>query len=303
MPTETERLLGRLNVREDPAGLAAFRVMFGALMVFATARYAWMGWIDEILLAPAYHFTFMGFDWVKPPPGDWGYVLMAGVGVSALSLSLGIKARASAWSFFILFTWAELIEKAAYLNHYYLVSLLAMLLGCVRSDGMWALWPERGARPSRRWEYTLLRFQLACVYGFAGLAKLNGDWLLRGEPLYTWLQKFTHWPLVGEWMGTRWWALAMSWGGAVFDLSIWALLWWSRTRPPAYAVAVVFHVAVWVLFPIGVFPWVMLISATLFFTPDWPRRALRLASASGCARRGSPYSSPCRCARRSMKAP
>jgi hypothetical protein len=35
---------------------------------------------------------------------------------------------------------------------------------------------------------------------------------------------------------------------------------------------VVFHVTTWLLFPIGVFPWVMLAAATLFFAPAWPRR-------------------------------
>ena len=64
----------------------------------------------------------------------------------------------------------------------------------------------------------------------------------------------------------------MSWGGAAFDLTIWALLWWPRTRRPAYLVAVGFHVVVWLLFPIGVFPWVMLCAATVFFAPGWPRR-------------------------------
>ncbi|MCA9558506.1 MAG: HTTM domain-containing protein, partial [Myxococcales bacterium] len=37
-------------------------------------------------------------------------------------------------------------------------------------------------------------------------------------------------------------------------------------------VAVVFHVAVGLLFPIGVFPFVMLAAATVFFEPGWCRR-------------------------------
>jgi hypothetical protein len=35
---------------------------------------------------------------------------------------------------------------------------------------------------------------------------------------------------------------------------------------------VAFHVAVWLLFPIGVFSWVMIVAASLFFDPAWPRR-------------------------------
>ena len=43
-----------------------------------------------------------------------------------------------------------------------------------------------------------------------------------------------------------------------------------RVRLPAYAAAVVFHVATWLLFNIGMFPWIMVVSALVFFTPDWP---------------------------------
>ena len=37
---------------------------------------------------------------------------------------------------------------------------------------------------------------------------------------------------------------------------------------------VVFHVVTWRLFPIGVFPWLMIAASTVFFAPDWPRKLL-----------------------------
>ena len=30
----------------------------------------------------------------------------------------------------------------------------------------------------------------------------------------------------------------------------------------------------WFLFPIGMFPWIMIVCSMIFFPPDWPRRAL-----------------------------
>ena len=36
---------------------------------------------------------------------------------------------------------------------------------------------------------------------------------------------------------------------------------------------VAFHVVTWLLFPIGVFPWVMLAGTLIFLPPDWPHRA------------------------------
>ena len=37
-------------------------------------------------------------------------------------------------------------------------------------------------------------------------------------------------------------------------------------------VLVIFHVLTWVLFQIGVFPWVMIAATLVFFEPDWPSR-------------------------------
>ena len=58
------------------------------------------------------------------------------------------------------------------------------------------------------------------------------------------------------------------------DLTIVGWLIWRRTRLPAYIVLVVFHVTTWLLFPIGMFPWIMIAGALIFFPPDWPHRFL-----------------------------
>ena len=49
-----------------------------------------------------------------------------------------------------------------------------------------------------------------------------------------------------------------------------------RIRPYFYPVLVTFHVLTWILFPIGVFPWVMIASTTVFFRDDWHVRTWRL---------------------------
>ena len=60
--------------------------------------------------------------------------------------------------------------------------------------------------------------------------------------------------------------------GAAFDCLVVPLLLWRRTRLPAWVALVAFHVCTWALFPIGVFPWLMIGASTVFFEPDWPRR-------------------------------
>ena len=67
-------------------------------------------------------------------------------------------------------------------------------------------------------------------------------------------------------------AYAFSWFGAAYDLAIVFFLLSRRTRLAAYATVIVFHVMTAVLFPIGMFPWIMIVATLVFFPPDWPRR-------------------------------
>jgi hypothetical protein len=265
----------------DPAGLAVFRILFGLTMAFAVARFVVNGWVDEILVAPPYHFTYYGFDWVRPLPQPLMLLGFGVMGLAALSLAAGFFTRTSAAVFCLLFTYAELIDKASYLNHYYLVSLLALLLAALPSGATWSVDAWRRARGSASvaaaspaLSYFVLRAQVAVVYLYAGLGKLDGDWLVRAEPLKTWLRSRVESPLLVGLVAEPWVPYAMSWAGAAFDLLVVPLLCFRRTRPFAFAAAVLFHLSIWVLFPIGVFSFVMLVAITVFFEPNWPRRLL-----------------------------
>jgi len=249
--------------------------MFGALMSVAIARFAWMGWVEELYIGPSYHFTYWGFHWVKPWPA-WGMTLhFLVLGAASICITVGAWTRRAALVFVVGFTYVELLDKATYLNHYYLVSLLALLLVFVPSEATWSLDARRRAHSSThvpRAAYLLLRIQVAVVYVFAGLAKLSGDWLFSAEPLRTWLSAYQDIPVLGPLLAETATAYAFSWFGAVFDLVVVFALLWHRTRRWAYVVCVVFHLSIWLLFPVGMFSWVMLASATLFFGYSWPDR-------------------------------
>jgi vitamin K-dependent gamma-carboxylase len=267
------RLLALANQPRDPAGLGAFRLVFGAVLVFSVARFVAKGWIAELYLEPRFHFAYDGFAWVRALPPAGMYALFALMGAAALALTLGVRSRAAALIFCASFTYVELIDKTTYLNHYYFVSLLTLLLAFVPSDAWGALGSRaRASAAVPAWCYALLRCQVGVVYVFAGLAKLDADWLLRAEPLRTWLGVYADTPGIGGLLIRPELAVAMSWAGAAFDLAIVPLLLWSKSRIPAYIAAIAFHGAVGLLFPIGVFPWLMLAAATLFFPPSWPRR-------------------------------
>ena len=259
------------------ASAAAFRVLFGVLGLVAVCRFAAKGWIGELYIEPAHHFTYAGFWWVQPWPG-WGmYAHFALLGLASLGVALGYRYRLSIVAFFLLFTYAELIDKTTYLNHYYWVSLASLLmifLPLHRTASLDARRdPSLRSATVPRWVVWALMAQVGVVYVFGGIAKLNPDWLFHAQPLRIWLYNSGDVPLVGPVLRQAWAAYAMSWAGAAFDLTIVGWLLWRRSRPFAYAVLAAFHAMTWLLFPqIGMFPWIMMAGALIFFPPDWPLR-------------------------------
>ena len=261
----------------SPSSLAAFRVIFGLLGFIAVVRFVANGWISEVYVEPTYHFSYAGFAWVQPWPA-WGmYAHFALLGLASLGVALGYRYRWSIIAFFLLFTYVELIDQTTYLNHYYLVSLLSLVMAFLPMARVASLDSRKTPADVHpvvpRATLWVLRAQLGLVYVFAGLAKLNPDWLFDAQPLTIWLYNSADAHLIGAFVREQWVAYAMSWAGAFFDLTIVGWLLWLGSRPYAYGVLVLFHMATALLFPaIGMFPWIMIGTALIFFDSDWPAR-------------------------------
>ena len=71
-----------------------------------------------------------------------------------------------------------------------------------------------------------------------------------------------------------WVAYTLSWLGCIYDLSIPFLLLNRPTRIFAYAGVVIFHLLTAILFPIGMFPYIMIVTALIFFSSDFHKRLL-----------------------------
>jgi vitamin K-dependent gamma-carboxylase len=271
----------------DAASLVAFRILFGVTMVIAVVRFFAHGWIDEYFVAPSHFFPYEGFEWVRPWPRPLMYAHFAVMGLAAACIACGVFYRASAAVFCALFTYAHLIDKTHYLNHYYLVSLLALLmvvlpLGSVGSVDAWKRRaPPRSSVPA--WALWAIRFQVGVVYFFGGAAKLGSDWLVHAQPLTIWLRANHDVPVVGHLLGAKATAYAFSYAGAAFDLAIVPLLLWPRSRPVAFVALAAFHLVTARLFHLGIFPWLMTASALVFFPPDWPRHVLARLRISGAS--------------------
>jgi hypothetical protein len=272
---ESFRPFDRLFETADIASLVHVRIAFGAIMLWEVLRYFTSGWIGRYYVNPTYHFAYFGFEWVQPWPGSGMYLHFWALAALAISIMLGFQYRVTTALFFLGFTYVFLLDQARYLNHFYLVSLLGLLLIIVPAHRAVSI--DAWRRPSARsetaptWALWLLRAQIGIVYIYGGVAKLNEDWL-RGEPLRTWLADYADWKVVGPFLTSEWAVYLFSYGGLLFDLLIVPLLLWKRTRRYAFAGVVAFNVLNGWLFNIGIFPWLMIAASLLFFAPDWPRR-------------------------------
>lgn len=260
----------------DLGSLVAFRVMFGLLMFGGTLRFFWNDWIDRFFVQPTFFFKYWGFSWVNVAPEPVMYGVFVAMALSAAAIAAGWYYRVAVATFWVLFTYVELLDVSNYLNHYYLVSLLAGLLFMLPAHRQFSMdvWRGRVARCDAMpaWMLIWLRAQVGCVYVFAALAKFSTDWLVHAQPLHIWLAARSEMPVFGALLENWHTALAMSWGGFLFDLTIVAWLLWPRTRVIAYCVLLGFHAVTSHLFSIGMFPWIMAVCATVFFSPSWPRR-------------------------------
>lgn len=256
--------------------MAVFRIGFGLLAVYSSVRFLAKGWVDSLYLDPEHHLTYPGFGWVQPWPSPWMHLHMAMLALLGGCIALGYRHRLAAALFVVGFAYTELIDAALYLNHYWYVTLAGILLVLLPVHHRWSLDARKGRVRAAQFVPVgvvwALRAQLAVVYLFAGLAKLNGDWLFRAQPMRLWLADRTHLPVVGPLLDEPLLAFVASWAGAFFDLTIVGWLLWRRSRPWAYLAVVGFHLMTGALFQIGVFPWVMIVGTLVFFSPDWPAR-------------------------------
>jgi hypothetical protein len=271
----------------DIAWLAAFRVLFGVSMCVSMVRFVAFGWVDELFVRPSFRFKYFGFEWVEALPPSAMHALFWVLAGLALAVAAGFLFRVSALLFALGFAYLELVDVTNYLNHYYLAGLLALLLllsPAHRAFSLDALLAPARARAtvSTFWLW-LLRFQVGVVYVFAGLHKAHADWLFHAQPLRIWLGSHTDFPVLGPLFSEPWTPYVMSWAGFLFDTTIVGWLSFRKTRPFAYAAVIGFHALTGALFPIGMFPVIMVLSALVFFDPNWPRPLLSLLTRKATA--------------------
>lgn len=273
-----ERIKKYFNTTTETSTLAFFRLAFGLMMLFSIVRFISYGWVEKMYIKPQFHFTYYGFEWVKPL-GIYTYLLFFVCGLSALMVAAGYKYRTAIIVFFLSFTYIELIDKTTYLNHYYFISVVSFILIFLPANAAYSIDayknPKLAFQRIPAWTVDILKLMLAIVYFYAGLFKLNSDWLLEAQPLRMWLPQSGGMPIIGSFLRENWVHYFFSWSGALYDLTIPFLLLYRRTRLFGFALVVIFHVFTKMLFPIGVFPYVMIISTLVFFDSGFHKAVLQ----------------------------
>ncbi len=255
------------------ASLASFRLIFGLIMFAGVLRFVLKGWIYDLYIAPTFHFTYFGLDFIQPLGEIGMYSIFAIMGLSFLFVGLGKFYRIASILAFATFTYVELIDKTNYLNHYYFVSIISFLLLFVPADRYFSL--RTFLKPSDKITHIpsyyigIFKAQLALVYFLAGIAKLNSDWITKALPLKIWLPAKANLPIIGSLLKQTWVAYVFSWSSALYDILIPFLLLMKKYRSIAYLFVIIFHLATYMLFQIGMFPFIMIGATIIFFPAEW----------------------------------
>jgi len=268
-----DKLLKYLKQPISIAPLVIFRIAFGVLMFLSISRFISKGWVYNMYILPKVYFPFYGFEWVKPLSGELMYVVFFLLLVTSLGILFGAFYRICSILFFTLFTYIELIDKTNYLNHYYFISIVAFILIFLPANKNFSLdnkfQKKRDQETIPRIFIFVLQLQMFAVYFFAGVAKINPQWLFEAQPLKLWLPAFSHFPVIGQFMETNWIAFLFCWFGCIYDLLIGFFLFNRKTVNVAYLFVIVFHTATALFFNIGMFPYIMMTITVIFFKQEF----------------------------------
>ncbi len=272
----------------DAVPLALFRILLGLVLCAHTLTHA---------RKAVWYYTrspfYCGFEltsFLRTPSHSGITAVIAGQVLCTYLLCVGLFHPWGGFFEVLLFGYLFLIDKTTYNNHHYLTILLLFLLSVTDSAAVLSFdsltaqpHSDNGTVPY--WQLLIVQLQLAIVYTYGGLNKLNKDWLLRGQPTKIALHKFqgrTHLRFklrhycFNEAIATKIKRLfqlratpyVINWMGTVVDLSIIWLLMCDATRPWALPFFFAFHFFNQWFFAIEAFPLINYASAVLFLRPE-----------------------------------
>lgn len=274
----SSRIYDALFQQMDISGLAVMRMLFGIIVMMEAFRYTDLIRIVAKFTTQDFYFKFRYWEWVAPISTEAMRWLFIAYGLSGLCIMLGILYRPACLVAIACISYIFLVDATNYLNHFYLVIIYSSMMFFLPADRGWSLRALMDRQNSWStvpgWAIWLPRLQLAIVYFYAAIAKMNVDWI-NGMPLYDWIggrasesvgiERFIDLPVV---------IYFFTYGGLLYDLAVAPLLLNRKTRAAGYCLSISFHLTNYYLFNIGIFPWFMLATTTIFFESSWPRTVM-----------------------------
>ena len=259
----------------DNAPLIIFRIFFGFLLACESFGAIATGWVKAVFIEPQFTFSFIGFNWLQPLPGNGMYCYFIIMGILGLMIMLGLRYRFAIIGYTILWAGVYFMQKTSYNNHYYLLLLISFIMIFLPANRDKALDIKLGLVQEKKtmpyWIILIFIIQISIVYFYAAVAKFYPDWLdgtftknlLSGSELpVSVLALFSQ----------KWFYLFIAYTGIVYDFLIVPLLLLKRTRTLALIASLCFHLFNAIVLQIGIFPFFALSFALFFYEPEKMRR-------------------------------
>jgi predicted DCC family thiol-disulfide oxidoreductase YuxK len=220
-------------IRDDAESPSRFyacvRIVIGVVALGATTRY--------LIKATAYEDT--GFE-------SWHAAAMLVWAILAVAVVLGWRARVAAVAATI--TGAVMVTAGAEFfnnNHMYLATICMGLVAFSDCERFYALRPRAGLPDE--WPRWMMRIQLSVVYGYAGLQKVNSEFL-SGDALDAYMSQAVGplAPLAHALSGSAI-VVPMAYSVVLVEVGMALLVWSKRTRPLVFATAIPLHIAMWLV--------------------------------------------------------
>jgi hypothetical protein len=261
----------------DIAGLAVIRILYGLIIIYESWFYSQEYVFNNYLVGHLIYFKYRFFEWVNPVDKITMQFILVIYGIAGLFICLGLCYRLASLSAALCISYIFLLDSSSYLNHFYLLIIFAFLMFFIPAHHGWSLrayfYPQKARAHIASWAIWALRLQLIIVYSYAALAKMNVDWI-NGMPLYDWIGSLASDTGFEYYLDYAPVIYLFSYGGLLYDLLIIPGLLYKPTRALSYCFSIGFHLMNYYLFNIGIFPWFMLASTTIFFDSSWPREVL-----------------------------
>jgi len=264
-----------LFTKVDNSQLIIFRVFFGILVALESYGAILTGWVKKTLIDPNFTFSFIGFDWLQPLPGNGMHFYFFVMGTLGVFIALGYKYRLSIITFSFMWLFVYLMQKTSYNNHYYLLLLISIFMCFFPANKSLSIDVKQNSSLQSNTMHSYVKWvivlQLFLVYTYASIAKLYGDWLDFGV-IEILMKDKVDYPLIGSFLQQAWVQKTIGITGIVFDLLIVPALLWKPTRKVAFIISLFFHLFNSIIFQIGIFPYLALAFTVFFFEPEVIRK-------------------------------